>query len=188
MKNPKRTAGFTILELMIVVTLVGILSTIALPAIGDYIKNSRIKSQMYNLLNGINQARTEAVKRKETVTICRTNDLATPSCSGTSNTWTTGWLVFEDTDADGTFDAADDTEIASGVAASGTVVMKANANYLIYNPDGTRRKDDAGNGITRFAICDERAEAKGRQINVTAVGRANLYSYPIDDCDSPTGP
>ena len=186
--NVKRSPGFTIIELMMVVAVVGVLSVVAVPAVGDMIKNGRIKSQMYNLLNSINQTRTEAVKRKETVTICRSNDLATPACGGTANTWTTGWLVFEDENGNGDFDAADDTQISTTVAGGGTVGIIGNSNYMIYNPDGSRKKDSGGNSITRFAICDDRGEDNGRQINITPVGRASIYSYPIDSCSAPTGP
>lgn len=102
------------------------------------------------MLNAVNIARSEAVKRKATVTLCRSNDtVTTPSCGGTANTWTTGWLVFVDEDADGAYDR-DETLLATGNPVSGTLAITRTANSLSYNPDGTV------SAITRFAICDDR--------------------------------
>ena len=175
--------GFTIIELMIVVTLVGILSWVAIPSIGDFVQNNRLKGSMYDLLNSINQARTEAVKRKNAVTICRSNDAldANPTCAGSANDWSDGWLVFEDDDGDAVFDAADDIRISAGIATTGTVAIIGTANNMTYNPNGSIRSST----VVRFAVCDNRGTSNGRQINVTRSGRGSLDYYPITSCTAP---
>jgi type IV fimbrial biogenesis protein FimT len=179
-----RSMGFTIMELMLTIAVAAVLFGIAVPYMGDFVKNGRIKSSMYDMLNAINVARSEAVKRKATVTLCRSNDtVTTPSCGGTANTWTTGWLVFVDTDGDGVYDTGE-TLLATGNPTSGTVAIMGTANSLSYNPDGTVTT------ITRFAICDDRGEDWGRQIDVLLVGRANVTQgttdSPISNCTNPT--
>jgi len=179
----KKRKGFTLIELMMVMAIVGTVIAIAVPNIGEFIKNNRIKSRMFDLLNAINQARTEAVKRKDTIIICRSNDTDdAPTCAGDANTWTTGWIVYADVDDDGALTVDPDIVISKAIPAGGTVAIMSTADELIYNPDGTT------DTFTRFAICDNRGEENGRQVNVALVGRAAIYSYPIDDCDAPTGP
>jgi type IV fimbrial biogenesis protein FimT len=175
--------GFTILELMIVMALVGILAAAAAPYLGDIIKNNRIKSTMYELLNSINIARSEAVRQKVQTVLCRSADPTAdpPVCGGTTNTWTTGWLVYADDDGSSGYSSTNDTLIGIGNAATGDLQIKSNDDgnqYLVYNTDGTL--DESGQA--EYAICDDRLEAKGRQINIPLVGRAILKKSPIDDC------
>ncbi len=178
----RKQVGFTLIELMVVLVIAGIIAATAMPSMQAFVQNNRIKSQMFDLLNAVNVARIEAVKRRTTVSLCRSDDNTdlTPTCGGTANTWTTGWLVFEDDDEDGVYDSTDDTIILKGGEAGSGVAVMATSNTLIYQTDGSV------NTITRFAICDDRGENFGRQIDVMRVGRANIKQAPISDCDTPT--
>ena len=77
-----KSAGFTLLELMIVVALVAVLIGISAPSMGEFIRNSRITGKANDLLAGLNVARTEAIKRRVPVTVCATDDSleAEPAC------------------------------------------------------------------------------------------------------------
>jgi type IV fimbrial biogenesis protein FimT len=82
--------GFTLIELMITVSLVAILLSVAIPSFREVIQNNRAASQANALLAAFNLARAEAVKRGEQVRVCPSSDQAT--CSGGSD-WTVGWIV-----------------------------------------------------------------------------------------------
>jgi type IV fimbrial biogenesis protein FimT len=187
-----RAAGFTIIELIVVLSIVAILSALAAPDLAMFIKNNRVKGQTFDLLNTIQYARSEAAKRRVRVIMCRSANptAASPTCGGTANTWTTGWLVFASGDTNSTYETANDTLLRIGPPAPMGVTVRTNTTCnqnLEYNPDGTT---NASGGIARFAICDtSRGGAYGRQIVVPPHGRPKLeqgsQSSPIN-CTSPT--
>lgn len=77
-------SGFTLVELMVVVSVFAVLVAAALPAYNDFVRNQRVKTASFELFSSLVLARSEALTRNSTVTV-------TP-LSGTNN-WATGWEV-----------------------------------------------------------------------------------------------
>ena len=95
-------AGFTLMELMVTLTVVGILAAVGIPSFSSVIRNNRITAHTNELVTALTLARSEAMKRGDVVTTCPSEDGET--CAG-NNDWSTGWFVFLDTNADGARDA-----------------------------------------------------------------------------------
>lgn len=83
-----RARGFTLPELLIVVTVLGVLLAAGLPAFGEFVRNQRVKTASFDIFSSLVVARSEAITRNASVTV-----------SPTGGAWTNGWSV---TDSGGT--------------------------------------------------------------------------------------
>ncbi len=187
---PSGIVGISIVELVVSLAVVAILTTTGVPAFSSFIQSNRLSESSFDMLATINLARTEAVKRRTRVLLCRSADptLPTPSCGGSANTWTTGWLVFASGDSNTTYEAGTDTLLGRGLVDSSNVTVITNGtsnSNLEYNSDGTTNESG---GTARFALCDQRGGAQGRQINIPPHGRPKFVkgdgANPIN-CTSP---
>ena len=66
-------AGFTLIELMIVILLGAILMGMAIPSFRSLMAGNRLTTQANDLVGAINYARSEAISHNTTVTFCRAN-------------------------------------------------------------------------------------------------------------------
>ncbi len=175
----KAVKGFTLIELMMTLSIAAILLTIAVPSYITFTKNSRITAQTNKIVTAISMARGEASKRGTRVVLCRSDDVGKddPDCSGNSGIakdWSNGWLVF----AVGTsrvtplYDPSKDDVLIGQFESESNVVIKtnsANDKNLEFNPDGTTNESGS---TAKFAICDDRGSSHGNLIEISPVGRA----------------
>lgn len=177
-KATRQSHGFTLIELMITLAIAAILAALAAPSFADIIKNSRMTTQYNELLASLSVARSEAVKRALTVTVCKSNNQSTPTCAGN---WHDGWIVFADTNADGTFDADDDEVIRVHSVLSGDNTLSFARNRISYRSDGL------ATGFTgTFTLCDDRdnSSRKGLVVSNTGRVRQTIASDTLADCPS----
>jgi prepilin-type N-terminal cleavage/methylation domain-containing protein len=96
----KNYNGFTLVELMIVVAIVGILATVAAPGMRAYISNSSANKLSNTLLIDIMLARNHAITKGEIVKMIPTGAADTGVSTFTPNStgvnWAQGWTIFED--------------------------------------------------------------------------------------------
>lgn len=79
-----RERGFTLIEMMITLAVVGVVLALGLPGIMEWMQNSQIRTAAESLQGGLQAARTEAVRRNTLVEF----SLSNPGTSGG-----TGWTI-----------------------------------------------------------------------------------------------
>ena len=81
--------GFTLIELMVVVALVAIITTIAIPSWNAMIAKNRVRAAVNDWTQSFYFARSEAVRQNTSVTICASSDGSSCTASG----YEAGWIV-----------------------------------------------------------------------------------------------
>jgi type IV fimbrial biogenesis protein FimT len=177
-------AGFTILELMVVVAIVGVLMAVAVPAMGDFIRNGRITAAANDVMAALHFTRSEAIKRRQPVTLCtsanavQANNTANPNATCADSEFLTGWIVFVDLNQNGQREAGDtillnhgpmNTQITAASSADPLQVTYL-MNGFALNPNGAS-----------IALCDARGNtpsggelSSARGILVSVTGRAGV--------------
>lgn len=128
-----RQAGFTLIELMIIVTLMGIFAMIAVPSFTQFIANNRTQSLNNETVALLQFARSTAVERRTLIKVCPGEEK---------------WSVKEDCLA--STKALRTMELPAG----STIDISANELTFRYNGTGTAaslficRGDDAANGYS----------------------------------------
>ena len=106
----KKDSGFTLIELIIIMAMIGILSSIAMYNFRPVQIRNQSKTAVFTLGSALNYAKSEAVTRGMAVTICRSefpnlDDAPTtpaPACdTNATRGWETGYIVFMDANANG---------------------------------------------------------------------------------------
>ena len=128
-----RARGFTLIELMVVVALVAILGTLAVPGFRDLLVNQRLVAGQSDFVAALHLARTEAMKRSQTVTL-------TPLDQDWSNGWEVATTVEGKAEVVRTFDA-----LRAGVAVDGTTGRGFN-KIVAYDANGFARGKTGGFG------------------------------------------
>jgi type IV fimbrial biogenesis protein FimT len=133
-----RTSGFTLVEILIAVTLVAILLTIGIPSFRFVTNSNRIASEINGLLGDMQFARSEAVKEGLPVTVCVSTDGANCATGATATAWQSGWIVFSDVNGNAAVDLPADVTLRVQTPFSGTDTFLAsnNVNAVTFNREG----------------------------------------------------
>lgn len=132
----RKSAGFTMMELLMVMLIAGILAAIGTSSFKYVTTSNRISTEINGLLGDMQFARSQAIKTGSPVTVCPSLGPNYNSCTG-SATWSSGWIVFLDFNGNGTLDTATDSIIrVQKSIAPDTLTGTANFKYIVFNREG----------------------------------------------------
>ncbi len=149
-RRPRR--GFTLVEVLVAVTLAVALAGIALPSFIDWIAAQRHVGHAQHLAWSFNRARSEAIKRGFHVNVCKSADRL--SCTPAGR-WDGGFLLFVDYNRDGNIDP-DEPVLRIEGPAPGDVRVSANrpiADYVSYTTLGQARLLSGALQMGTFIVC-----------------------------------
>jgi type IV fimbrial biogenesis protein FimT len=81
----RKSQGFSLVELMVGVIIVGILASLAMPSFKQMLRNFEVRNAAESIANGLQRARSEAVSRNTNVQFVL--GAFPPDCSETGSSW-----------------------------------------------------------------------------------------------------
>lgn len=184
---PRQARGITLVEMLAVVSIVGILTAVAVPNMSGFVVNNRLSGTANDLVTALSLARSESILRGAPVVLRRT--------SAAEQDWNGGWELFVDLDGNGVRDTgADSGEIVlrAGGAMNTPLSMfssTAAADGIRFLPNGRVRP--LGTGAALFMICydglvADAGRSYSRAILVSDSGRIRIATtdssgYPLNE-------
>lgn len=187
--TPRSSRGFTLLELMIVVTLLALMMMLAAPSISVWLQNLRVRNVGESIVSGLQLARMEGIRRNTRVTFAMVSTTdANCAMSATSPSWVvarggvlppsiTGKCAGTLVDAGGDIIQKNSASTAlQGVTISST----GGGNCLTYDGLGqipTQGSIACTSPITSIDVTSSVADTVALRVTVTTGGQVRLC-YP----------
>lgn len=149
----KHSKGFTLVELVVTLSVFAIIVTIAIPSFNTLLQNARLSANTDSIVNALNYARNTALAQSVNVRVCPLGTANSTTC-GTS--WNNGWIVI--------------TQPTSGAAtllksqAFTTSRIAATVTSIVFDNHGLATTQN------NFTVCDTRGASYARSIQVLATG------------------
>jgi prepilin-type N-terminal cleavage/methylation domain-containing protein len=171
-----RSRGFTLLELIVVLALAAVILGVGAPSFRDFQRNNRLTVAANDVLGMVITSRSEALRRQITISMCSSanpEEEEDAECGEGS-----GWIVFEDPDADCVRDGGE--EWISAARVDTDVNASANTDCISFATTGFKRVVAGQPTTSRMMYCDDRGntprnpggrDSAARGVEVPPTGR-----------------
>ena len=188
----KKSFGFTLIELMVVIAIASILMKLAAPSFRQLIQSNAISSNVNSFLADMRYARSESVRRGGGVIMCRSDapEAANPVCGSGSgpgtNGWVSGWIIFHDVNGDGTrtssSTAATDPvlRVQAAITSIDSIVESGSSTKFLFTATG--RLTLSSITSMQFGSNAAFANTVQRLVCVSVGGRARIAGDGLASC------
>lgn len=158
--------GLTLVELLLGITILGVLAALGPPSFTHLVVNTRLSSVESDLTSLLASTRSAALMHNRRVTLCRSDD--GQQCAGSARQGEQQWsggLVFVDLDQNRVV-GNDETVFYVAKFSSAATILWNRGDSLVYQPDGTVL--GGSNGTFRIQVSGSNRE---HQVVVSLIGR-----------------
>lgn len=148
-----RAAGFTLIEMLLVIAIAGIMMSMAVPSMAEFIRGQRVRTASFDLYAALTLGRSEGINRN-VASSSQISMVPAGPCDSDSCSWAEGWVIRQ---------GATDVQVQSSLTGELTIDGPKQVNF-----------DRAGRvtltGRTTFHIEAQGTEVK-RCVQIDSVGR-----------------
>lgn len=166
--NNKKQHGFTLLELMVTISILAILATIAMPSYRNLIERQKVRAALNEWQSAYYFAQREAMRLKQPVTFCGSED-GEKCTSNKAHVFSKGWIVFYE---EGTGGKIQKTYLQDKVVEDNRInISMSNTNVLkkdgfVFMANGRLKA-----GIIAGTLTVDLNGRQTKQIKINAAGR-----------------
>jgi len=174
--------GYTLIELLVSLSLMTSLLAWVVPTMSDVIYSVRVHTGTQALTNSLALARSEAVKRNARVVMCKS---ARGLACEPGASWEQGWIVFHDLNSNAVVDVGEhvlhrEAAMPSALRMSGNTPV---SHYVLYTPYGQTKQLSGAFQAGTFTVCMNAGKrVQARQVVINSVGRARVANASLTQC------
>ena len=183
--NTAPCSGFTLIELMVTLTVAIILVGLAVPAFSRITAQNHLATTANDFVSAFAMARQSAIQLGSPVALCAGDD----SGCFASVDWSKGWVAFVDRDKDGALDQ-NERELYTGIARRHDVHVAGNRPMqmpVIFTPMGFALQPSGAFAAGTLRVCvTAPIEDNARNLVLSKVGRLRVERADYGgDCPAP---
>jgi len=158
----RQLAGFTLVELMIILAMLVILTGFAAPSYNRLVASQRITGEVNRFVGTLHLGRSEAIMRNQRVVICQQQ---ADSCTSNGG-WQYGWFSFVDKNRSGRFDADERLLRHQAALNQKVTVTSGRRSRVVFHPSGVTPGTNA-----TFTVCHAGFPELARAVIISNTGR-----------------
>ena len=177
----KHQKGFTLLEILVAITVLALLLGIAVPNLRTTIQNNRITATANEFTSAFQFARSEALKRGVPVSVCAADTADGEDDPECGDDWSEGWMVFVDTAGVGVDPpvVGELLRVWQPRLQGMNIEEDSDTEFVRYLPAG--RLDDVSTPPIEFSLlADDCSRDQGRDITIERSGSVRVQRVNCD--------
>lgn len=177
----RQVRGFTVIEVMITLIVLGLVLGYALPSFTELMRNNRSTAFGDEFAGALNFVRSEAVKRGGSVSICASN----ADRDGCGADWSNGWLAYVDSEEETSADTVVAEILRDWESPGDNLVLSVERNdnpitFVRFADRGTLAR--VGNSTNPLVIEAKHDQCTGKAVRTLNVGSSGAIHSRRTDC------